>query len=118
MTLSLILSGVLGTLQEKTYKQHGSHWKEGVFYTVCFKNTNLSATDICAACPCSPIVSRHHKRRILGISGVDTPCQRHHARDSRNIRNSGGECCESSFLCFCGKPASFGKLRSCIRVSR
>jgi hypothetical protein len=42
MALSLVLSGVLGTLQEKTYKQYGSHWKEGVFYTVCFKNTLAS----------------------------------------------------------------------------
>ena len=34
MSLSLLLSGVLGTLQETTYRRYGSHWKEGVFYTV------------------------------------------------------------------------------------
>ncbi|KIM34087.1 hypothetical protein M408DRAFT_59453, partial [Serendipita vermifera MAFF 305830] len=33
MSLSLLLSGVLGTLQETTYRRYGSHWKEGVFYT-------------------------------------------------------------------------------------
>jgi len=31
--MSLFLSGVLGILQEKTYKQYGAHWREGVFYT-------------------------------------------------------------------------------------
>lgn len=25
---------MLGVLQEKTYKQYGAHWREGVFYTV------------------------------------------------------------------------------------
>lgn len=34
MTLSLLLSGVLGTLQEKTYRRYGRVWREGVFYTV------------------------------------------------------------------------------------
>ena len=34
LTTSLLLSGVLGILQEKTYKQYGGHWREGVFYTV------------------------------------------------------------------------------------
>jgi len=34
LATSLFLSGVLGVLQEKTYKQYGGHWREGVFYTV------------------------------------------------------------------------------------
>lgn len=34
MTLSVLLSGVLGTLQETTYRKYGPVWKEGLFYTV------------------------------------------------------------------------------------
>jgi len=34
LVLSLVLSGILGILQEKTYKKYGPCWKEGVFYTV------------------------------------------------------------------------------------
>ncbi|THH32382.1 hypothetical protein EUX98_g1797 [Antrodiella citrinella] len=33
LTLSLLLTGVLGMLQEVTYKKYGPHWKEGLFYT-------------------------------------------------------------------------------------
>ncbi|KAF9485894.1 UAA transporter [Pholiota conissans] len=33
MTVSLICTGALGLLQEKTYKQYGPCWREGVFYT-------------------------------------------------------------------------------------
>lgn len=33
MTTSLILTGVLGMLQESTYSKFGPHWREGVFYT-------------------------------------------------------------------------------------
>ncbi|KAF8830041.1 hypothetical protein HHX47_DHR2000530 [Lentinula edodes] len=31
---SLLLTGILGVLQEQTYKKYGPCWKEGVFYTV------------------------------------------------------------------------------------
>lgn len=31
---SLLLTGLLGVLQERTYKKYGPCWKEGVFYTV------------------------------------------------------------------------------------
>ena len=31
---SLLLTGVLGILQEKTYQEYGPCWKEAVFYTV------------------------------------------------------------------------------------
>lgn len=34
LTVSLLFTGVLGVLQEKTYKKYGPCWKEGVFYTV------------------------------------------------------------------------------------
>lgn len=34
LTVSLMLTGVLGVLQERTYTKYGPHWKEGVFYTV------------------------------------------------------------------------------------
>ena len=34
MTLGLVLSGILGAMQEKTFEQFGPHWHEGVFYTV------------------------------------------------------------------------------------
>ncbi|KAL0566441.1 hypothetical protein V5O48_015574, partial [Marasmius crinis-equi] len=33
LVVSLLLSGILGILQEKTYKKYGPCWKEGVFYT-------------------------------------------------------------------------------------
>lgn len=33
LTVSLMLTGVLGILQEKTYTRYGPCWKEGVFYT-------------------------------------------------------------------------------------
>ncbi len=35
LTFSLLLTGILGVLQERTYTKYGPHWKEGVFYTVC-----------------------------------------------------------------------------------
>ncbi|KAI8996380.1 UAA transporter [Trametes punicea] len=33
LTVSLLLTGILGVLQERTYTTYGPHWKEGVFYT-------------------------------------------------------------------------------------
>jgi len=33
LTVSLLLTGVLGMLQEQTYIKYGPCWKEGVFYT-------------------------------------------------------------------------------------
>ena len=38
LTISLLLTGILGLLQEKTYTIYGPCWREGVFYTVstCF----------------------------------------------------------------------------------
>ncbi|KAI0372810.1 UAA transporter [Pilatotrama ljubarskyi] len=35
LTVSLLLTGILGVLQERTYTKYGPHWKEGVFYTHC-----------------------------------------------------------------------------------
>ncbi|KAI0763779.1 UAA transporter family-domain-containing protein [Trametes elegans] len=35
LTVSLVLTGILGVLQERTYTKYGPHWKEGVFYTHC-----------------------------------------------------------------------------------
>ncbi|KAI0629221.1 UAA transporter [Trametes polyzona] len=35
LTVSLLLTGILGVLQERTYTRYGPHWKEGVFYTHC-----------------------------------------------------------------------------------
>ncbi|RDB17819.1 UDP-N-acetylglucosamine transporter YEA4 [Hypsizygus marmoreus] len=35
LVVSLFLTGLLGLLQEKTYKKYGPCWKEGVFYTHC-----------------------------------------------------------------------------------
>jgi hypothetical protein len=34
LCISLVLTGLLGILQEQTYKKYGPHWREGVFYTV------------------------------------------------------------------------------------
>ena len=31
---SLFVTGILGILQERTYKKYGPCWREGVFYTV------------------------------------------------------------------------------------
>ena len=33
LLLSLVLTGVLGLLQERAYAKYGPHWQEGVFYT-------------------------------------------------------------------------------------
>ncbi|KAF8339186.1 UAA transporter family-domain-containing protein [Cantharellus anzutake] len=33
MALGLVLSGILGAMQEKTFEWFGPHWREGVFYT-------------------------------------------------------------------------------------
>lgn len=34
LSISLLLTGILGILQEQTYKKYGPCWREGVFYTV------------------------------------------------------------------------------------
>jgi UDP-xylose/UDP-N-acetylglucosamine transporter B4 len=34
LVMSLLLSGWLGMMQEKTYEIYGPQWKEGIFYTV------------------------------------------------------------------------------------
>lgn len=34
LTASLLLTGVLGLLQERTYTKYGPCWREGLFYTV------------------------------------------------------------------------------------
>lgn len=34
LTASLVFTGILGLLQERTYKKYGPCWREGVFYTV------------------------------------------------------------------------------------
>lgn len=34
LAISLILTGILGLLQERTYTRYGPCWKEGLFYTV------------------------------------------------------------------------------------
>ena len=36
LTISSLLTGVLGMLQELTYRKYGPCWREGVFYTVSF----------------------------------------------------------------------------------
>ena len=36
LIVSLFLTGVLGILQEQTYKKYGPCWKEAIFYTVSF----------------------------------------------------------------------------------
>ncbi|THH07318.1 hypothetical protein EW145_g3459 [Phellinidium pouzarii] len=33
LTISILLTGVLGVLQERTYMKYGPCWKEGIFYT-------------------------------------------------------------------------------------
>ncbi|KAI0653434.1 UAA transporter family-domain-containing protein [Cubamyces menziesii] len=35
LAVSLLLTGILGVFQERTYTKYGPHWKEGVFYTHC-----------------------------------------------------------------------------------
>lgn len=34
LVCSLLLTGILGVLQEKTYARYGPCWREGIFYTV------------------------------------------------------------------------------------
>lgn len=34
LVTSSFLTGILGVLQEQTYKKYGPCWREGVFYTV------------------------------------------------------------------------------------
>lgn len=34
LAVSSLLTGVLGVLQEQTYRKYGPCWREGVFYTV------------------------------------------------------------------------------------
>ena len=34
LTVSLLCTGLLGLLQERTYRKYGPCWREGVFYTV------------------------------------------------------------------------------------
>ncbi|KAG8849159.1 golgi uridine diphosphate-N- acetylglucosamine transporter [Serendipita sp. 411] len=63
MALSLILSGILGTLQEKTFRQYGSFvWKEGLFYTHAL------------ALPCLLMISRDIPSGLKSLSshGVST----------------------------------------------
>ncbi|KIY49992.1 UAA transporter [Fistulina hepatica ATCC 64428] len=36
LVLSLFLTGILGLLQERTYRKYGPHWREGIFYTHFF----------------------------------------------------------------------------------
>ena len=45
LTASLLMTGALGLLQERTYTRYGPHWQEGLFYTVrllsCFSTPLL-----------------------------------------------------------------------------
>jgi UDP-xylose/UDP-N-acetylglucosamine transporter B4 len=34
MVVSLFCTGILGLLQERTYRKYGPCWREGLFYTV------------------------------------------------------------------------------------
>lgn len=45
LVLSLLCTGFLGMLQEKTYQRYGPCWKEGVFYTVQFCHSAPFFTD-------------------------------------------------------------------------
>lgn len=45
LVLSLLCTGFLGMLQEKTYQRYGPCWKEGVFYTVQFCQSPPFFTD-------------------------------------------------------------------------
>ena len=58
LTVSLLCTGLLGVLQERTYQKYGPCWKEGVFYTVGAHRLPLSAhlldfTSISFPCLCS-----------------------------------------------------------------
>lgn len=44
LVLSLLLTGILGVLQEQTYQVCGPCWQEGVFYTVCRYPSSKSIT--------------------------------------------------------------------------
>ncbi|KAJ3794200.1 UAA transporter [Lentinula aff. detonsa] len=51
---SLLLTGILGLLQEQTYKEYGPFWKEGVFYTV---NINLGSPNLFFGLPSVHLLS-------------------------------------------------------------
>lgn len=34
LTIALVISSLLGLLQEATYKKYGAEWREGLFYSV------------------------------------------------------------------------------------
>ena len=56
MTVSLICTGVLGIMQERTYKIYGPCWREGLFYTVCNELKSIAlylCFDLCLAFPFS-----------------------------------------------------------------
>lgn len=45
LVVSLVLSGILGTLQERIFQTYGPHWRESVFYTV--RKADLLVPFIC-----------------------------------------------------------------------
>ena len=53
LTISSLLTGVLGMLQELTYQMYGPCWREGVFYTVSSMvcDANISLIIVMAAFP-------------------------------------------------------------------
>lgn len=57
MTTSLILTGVLGMLQESTYSKFGPHWREGVFYTVSSRSHSISRQASYISAIAAPVVS-------------------------------------------------------------
>jgi UDP-xylose/UDP-N-acetylglucosamine transporter B4 len=59
LATSLFLSGVLGILQEKTYKQYGGHWREGVFYTVRSRPPDGDPNPITRLCIHQPSRAQH-----------------------------------------------------------
>lgn len=65
LSLSLVMSGTLGVLQERTFAVHGPHWREGLFYTVRVVHHSLLFLNMLAAPPVHTAIrfpSRHwHK---------------------------------------------------------
>ncbi len=41
LVVSLLCTGILGMLQERTYRKYGPCWREGVFYMVCCLYSDL-----------------------------------------------------------------------------
>ena len=98
LSASLLLTGALGVMQERTYSEYGPHWREGVFYTVSVSHQDLTCTltdEYFIALPFVTIVyfpHQGHTTRIL----LDRRTVKHLARVALGIFRAHGELRDSA----------------------